>query len=549
MRMNMKIGTKLIACTAVVVGCAMLLGLAACFSVRGLGKAMDNIVHVTTTRRTVVGELNTVATGLLAQERGIVLASILQQQAAVQQYKDQVQDLFARSDSLFRQFDATLQPEDDRSTSQKLQDEFRAVRRGHDELMQYIERQQFDQVQKVSDDRVLPKLLVITSECERLVQVESENLATVARDVGSRSTMAWWLMLFLIALCAVTAFPVLQVIRGTNKKLRFVALQMAEGSEQVANAASEVSSASQSLAQNASEQAASLEETAASSEEITSMTQKNADNSRQVSELMAQVDANVSEANRTLGEMVSSMRDITASSDRISKIIKVIDEIAFQTNILALNAAVEAARAGEAGMGFAVVADEVRNLAQRCAQAAKDTADLIEESIAKSSGGSTKLGQMESAIQAITQSATKVRTLVDEVSLGSQEQARGIQHIAKSISRMEGMTQKTAASAEESASASEELSAQAKNMEVLVFDLRGMVDGGDARTEHPHRSAAARPVSMHTALKAREERAAPKPVMHKAEEAPMPKRKVNGHAALTPPPVDSFPMDEDFKEF
>ena len=134
-------------------------------------------------------------------------------------------------------------------------------------------------------------------------------------------------------------------------------------------------------------------------------------------------------ANATLNEMVGAMAEITCSSDRIAKIIKVIDEVAFQTNILALNAAVEAARAGEAGMGFAVVADEVRSLAQRCAQAARDTAELIEESISKSNGGKLKLDQVAEAIHSITESAVKVRMLVDEVSHATQEQSHGIDQI------------------------------------------------------------------------------------------------------------------------
>jgi methyl-accepting chemotaxis protein/methyl-accepting chemotaxis protein-1 (serine sensor receptor) len=182
------------------------------------------------------------------------------------------------------------------------------------------------------------------------------------------------------------------MVARTTRQLRGVAAHVAEGAEQITSAASQVASSSQTLAQGASEQAASLEETAASSAEITSMTRKNAENSQAAASVMAEVDQRVSEGNRTLVEMVESMQQITGSSDKISKIIKVIDEIAFQTNILALNAAVEAARAGEAGMGFAVVADEVRNLAQRSAQAAKDTAGLIEESIArpmKAAGGWT----------------------------------------------------------------------------------------------------------------------------------------------------------------
>jgi len=166
------------------------------------------------------------------------------------------------------------------------------------------------------------------------------------------------------------------------------------------------------------------------------------------------------------------MKQINDSSGKISKIIKVIDEIAFQTNILALNAAVEAARAGEAGMGFAVVADEVRNLAQRSAQAAKDTAALIEESIATSNEGSTQLQRVADVVGSITEAANKVKVLVDEVNIGSQEQAKGIEEIARALTEMDKVTQGTAASAEQSASASQEMSAQAQALSLIVDELR-----------------------------------------------------------------------------
>jgi methyl-accepting chemotaxis protein len=162
------------------------------------------------------------------------------------------------------------------------------------------------------------------------------------------------------------------------------------------------------------------------------------------------------------------------------RIVKVIDEIAFQTNILALNAAIEAARAGEAGLGFAVVPDEVRSLAQRSSQAAKDTAGLIEESMTKSNGGKVKLGEVAAAIRSITESASQVKRLVDEVHLGSEEQARGIDQISKAITQIEQVTQQTAASAGESASASEELNAQAENVRSIVEQLTVLAGAGDA---------------------------------------------------------------------
>jgi methyl-accepting chemotaxis protein/methyl-accepting chemotaxis protein-1 (serine sensor receptor) len=265
-----------------------------------------------------------------------------------------------------------------------------------------------------------------------------------------------------------------------------VSVQLSSQDEGIARAASQIAAASQELASGASEQASSLEEAAASEEEINSMARKNSENSRSAAELVNQSQQKFDVANRSLDQMVMSFGQIHSESEKISKIIKVIDEIAFQTNILALNAAVEAARAGEAGLGFAVVADEVRNLAQRCAQAAKDTAALIEGSIAKTKEGKMKVDQVAAAIRAITEESASIKLLVDDADQSSQEQTRGINEVARAITQIEQVAQGNAANAEKTASSAAELSAQSANLKELVSQVTAIVGGGRrGRTVEP----------------------------------------------------------------
>ncbi len=306
---------------------------------------------------------------------------------------------------------------------------------------------------------------------------------SAAESAIRRNELITYLFLSLVLVTSAGGFV---AVVGMAKTLKEISGSVAVGAQQVSQAAAQVSSSSQSLAQTSSENAASLEETSASAEEITSMARRNTENSQNAAGIVADSDQKFREANAALDEMVVAMGEINSSSQRISKIIKVIDEIAFQTNILALNAAVEAARAGEAGMGFAVVADEVRNLAQRCAQAAKDTSSLIEESIAKSDGGKAKVDRVAEALRGVTQEATQIKTLVDEVSMGSQEQARGLDQISQAIVQMERVGQSTAATAEESAAAAQELNAQSVNLTDVAGQLRGLVDGGSARRAAYH---------------------------------------------------------------
>jgi methyl-accepting chemotaxis protein/methyl-accepting chemotaxis protein-1 (serine sensor receptor) len=283
----------------------------------------------------------------------------------------------------------------------------------------------------------------------------------------------WSIVLLSIAFAAGIGLWLI-VNRSVVGTLASVATEMAQCAGQVSCGAEQVSAGSQSLAQGASEQAAAIEETSASAEEMSSMTRKNADTAINADKIVDDVSEHILAANRSLKNMVESMNEITASSGKISRILKVIDDIAFQTNILALNAAVEAARAGEAGAGFAVVADEVRNLAQSCATAAKDTAQLIEESIRKSTDGKAKLEGVTAAILSITGDSEQLKRLVAEVSVGTQEQSSGFEQIAKAVHQMEHVTQTTAATAEESAASAEELSAMAKSMRNAVSKLENM---------------------------------------------------------------------------
>ncbi|RXH57215.1 methyl-accepting chemotaxis protein [Granulicella sibirica] len=241
--------------------------------------------------------------------------------------------------------------------------------------------------------------------------------------------------------------------------------------EQIAGAAAQVSVSSQSLARGATQQAASIQETSSSALQINTMAGQNTVNSASAAEMVSQADARYGATEQSLADMLTAMGDINTSSKQISKIISVIDQIAFQTKILALNAAVEAARAGESGLGFAVVADEVGSLAQRSAQAARDTAVLIEESIQITNIGLNKVNQVATEIRSITTDSSQITRLVNAINLGSQEQSKGVDMISRALHQIEEITQSSAASSEETAAAAEQLTAQSQSIKEMVAHL------------------------------------------------------------------------------
>jgi hypothetical protein len=341
----------------------------------------------------------------------------------------------------------------------------------------------------MADTRTLEKLgEQIDQSSQKLVQLASDTATTgmdrtVAAAESSTDRLAACSATLLVGLGLALLFGMVltRVLgRGINRALVSVSDGLTESSLQVNSAASQVAATSQSLAGGATEQAASLEETSASLEEMSSMTKRNSESAQQARELALATRTSADAGAAHMVEMRSAMDAIKTSSDAVSKIIKTIDEIAFQTNILALNAAVEAARAGEAGMGFAVVAEEVRNLAQRSAQAARETATKIEDAVRKSERGVAISTNVASSLETIVVNVRKVDALVSEIATASNEQTQGIVQVSTAVAQMDKVTQGNASNAEETAAAAEELSGQARALLDSVSQLRELIGGAQA---------------------------------------------------------------------
>jgi methyl-accepting chemotaxis protein/methyl-accepting chemotaxis protein-1 (serine sensor receptor) len=531
---------------------SLIMGLTAIYNLSAMGGGVDALTNISARNLFLSSQISKSSLEILSSNRAMLLRAYSIRPEEVERFYADTQrqiEQLRRDDAEFVQ----------RSTRSDLRETVRTQIGDRLDRLPQLELEAYGLIRKgdlkaaaaLFQDKLAPLCSSMQDATAELTRKEFEQVSRRGDATLSLVGPARALSFAMMALSFAVGCVGIWVVRTISATLGSSVAELRDGLGQVANAASQVSSSSQSLAHGASEQAASLEQTSASSEEINSMARKNTDNSKSTVALLSQSQQKVTQANHYLQDMVASMDQITDSSGKISKIIKVIDEIAFQTNILALNAAVEAARAGEAGMGFAVVADEVRSLAQRSAQAAKDTAALIEDSIAKSNEGKVRVDQVAFAIQAVTEDSARIKVMVDEVSLGSEEQSRGIDQIGRSISQMEQVTQTTAATAEQSAAAAEELSAQSEALKDVLGRLQTMVGG---RNELPR---AARHLT-HARSPARPARPTPvfRPPMRSAgssrplatfqprngERKPVPL----GRKAVEP---DEFPMDDNFQSF
>jgi len=303
-------------------------------------------------------------------------------------------------------------------------------------------------------------------------QASSEAIAQSAR---------WWVLSMMVGVLLLGCALAWTVIAGVNRLLGRVASDIAGSAEMLVSAAGDASRASEALSRSAAEQESSLEEASASMAQISTTTRTNARHAHDAAALVTEADTLIRSSNVALDAMVTSMAGIEDASSRVTRIIRTIDEIAFQTNILALNAAVEAARAGEAGAGFAVVAEEVRRLAQRSAQAARDTATLIEESSDRAREGTTRLKHVSSAVAAFTRQMSGVQHLVQTIRSSSDQQMSGIDQVSRSVEGMTRTTHAAAESAEASATAGERLGTQAEAARAQSRQLDALVRGHRAR--------------------------------------------------------------------
>jgi methyl-accepting chemotaxis protein len=476
---QMTLRTKFIAGFGALLGLTGALGFASVHAMNSLNAELDRVVHRMWTQADRTSQLDSALAELAGYQQAILLRSVLSDTAGVEHSRAAAAEEESRLGTLFSELLPTLDSAPDRELVASLQSKANAARSTREEVSRLMEAQQMNDALKLVGEKLLPAYEDIQQQSRAFLEAQRRKMSAAAEDGRSKASTNRMIAFFAIACTGVCALLITISLRRMIAELNTMTAEVAKGADQVARAAVQMNSVSQSLAQGASEQSASLEQTSASAEQISSMVHKNAANSKTVADFTTTANRVLTEANQKLNQMLDSMKDISTSSEKISKIIRVIDEIAFQTNILSLNAAVEAARAGEAGMGFAVVAEEVRNLAQRCSQAAKDTSVLIAESITHARTGKVRLDEVAQAMQQVTANSSEIGKLSEQVSSGSDEQSRGIEQISRAILQIQDVTQKTSASAEEGSTAGAQMQSESEHLNNAVRRLREMLGLAD----------------------------------------------------------------------
>ena len=475
---NLKISDKLITLISIGIFFVILTGAVGTYFQHRASKAIEDLYTNRLLAIEDLGAMKANAYANLSDTQSMILEPNI---SIKQQYSKKLKERAAQNNVSSKRYESTEQPDEAKAILKEMVSARDDVRSTRSKVTKLALTGQSSQAWAAFKNEATPVNERYLSLLNRLVDLNSE-LADKISAKAQQEAQAGKTIVLISILLSVGILGVLGKIIADSitKPITHAVSSLAEGSNSLSAAAQQVEAASQQLASGTTQQAASIQETSATVEESASMVRQNADNTRQASLLAKEAKDGAFKGTREMEQMIVSMDQLKKSSDDISKIIKVIDEIAFQTNILSLNAAVEAARAGEAGKGFAVVAEEVRTLAQRSAQAAKDTATIIESNIHLSEKSVLMTQNVNKSLSEINNQAQKVSELLDEISVATDEQSHGIAQINVAISQMEQVVQSNAQSANESASASEELSSQAESVKQIVGVLTTLVEGVDS---------------------------------------------------------------------
>lgn len=507
---NMKIKAKLISCFILL---SVFLGIVGVVGITNMNTINQSSEDMYNNNLIPIKELISFQVDLQNVRANQLLAIFEQNPDTYQSRIDEINKLGEKTNIFLEKYEKMVRNEEDRLLFDEVKNSLVEYREARNENLEFVKNQQYDKA-IATMDIVTQARLKSDEKAQALIdyntQLAETNLKENTDNFAQQSIIMMSVIIAGIVIAITLGIVISNIISKQLNKLVKVADQIADGNldvvidiytkdevgvlskafrkmsdnlnnimsninsaaEQVTTGARQVSDSSMVLSQGSTEQASSVEELTASLEEISSQTQLNAKNAKKANSLSVLAKEDALQGDSQMKDMLQSMEEINESSANISKIIKVIDDIAFQTNILALNAAVEAARAGQHGKGFAVVAEEVRTLAARSANAAKETTDMIEDSIKKAENGTVIAKDTAGALNKIVTGIEEVAIIVNNIAIASEEQATGIEQINQGIMQVSEVVQNNSATSEESAASSEELSSQATLLKEMVSNFK-----------------------------------------------------------------------------